>query len=297
MLYETPRYRVAGERHLLIELSETVSLETNFSAIALAQALTDSSTLGVTGIRAIVDAIPSFTTVLVQYDPHILTAHGLKALANHCLAELGDLAAWSTPSRLIEIPVAYNDRWCRACFDQYCQTVKPIEDNLELVCRLNQLDCVEDLIAHHSTPEWWVGAVGFIAGLPTMMPLDPAFQLQAPKYDPPRTWTPKGTVGIGGGFSTIYPIVIPDGYQMIGRTPVPIFEPQQRHPPFDQGPLLFRVGDRVKFKPISEAEFEAIEQSVALGEYKFHISPPTNFSLQQQLPQIPLPTDRVAANL
>ena len=286
MIYKRPRYRLAGERHLLIDLGDEINLATNFKAIALAQEILHSPELGRSGIKAIIDVVPSFTTVLIQYDPHLLALEGLRRFCDHCLAKISQRQELELSSRLIEIPVAYNDRWSRECFEQYCQTIKPIEDNLELVARLNGLNSLEELITYHSTPEWWVGAVGFVAGLPTLMPLDPSFRLHAPKYDPPRMWTPQGTIGVGGGFTTIYPIVVPDGYQLLGRTPVPIFDPQQRLQPFRETLFLFQIGDRVKFRPICEAEFEAIENEVAEGRYEYQISAPQLFSLSHYFTEL-----------
>jgi KipI family sensor histidine kinase inhibitor len=283
MIYETPRYRTAGECQLLVELSDQVDLITNLKAIALARTLMESSPLGPTGMGAIVDVVPSFTTILIQYRPNLLTQQGLIRWCDYTLQQLANQPDIEMSSRLIEIPVVYNDRWCRACFDDYCKTIKPIEDNLALVIRLNGLADVQDLIRCHTTGEWWVGAVGFIAGLPTLLPLDSRYRLHAPKYDPPRTWTPKGTIGVGGGFTTIYPVSTPDGYQMIGRTPVPLFDAAQRSTPFQDSPVLFRVGDRVKFRAIDEAEFEAIEQAVTEGRYEFSISAPLKLSFNRYL--------------
>ncbi len=287
MLYETPRYRTSGERHLLVELGEAVSLEANFRAIALSRALEASAGLGAGGIKAIVDTQPSFTTVLIEYNPQLLTQEGLKQFCSHHLSQLAQGEQITLNSRLIEIPVAYNDRWCRDCFEDYCKTVKPIEDNLELICRINDLDSVEALIDYHSSIEWWVGTVGFIAGLPVLMPLAADFKLRAPKYDPPRTWTPSGTIALGGGFTAIYPMVTPDGYQMLGRTPLTLFDPQSNQAPFEESPVLISVGDRVKFVPISEARFEEIEQEIAAGTYRYSISmaqPVSLGELQQPLP-------------
>ncbi len=288
MLYETPRYRTSGERHLLVELGASVSLEANFRAIALSRALEASAGLGTEGIKAIIDTQPSFTTVLIEYDPKLLTQEGLKQLCSHHLSQLVQAEQIQLDSRLIEIPVAYNDRWCRACFEDYCKTIKPIEDNLELICRINGLDSIEALINYHSSIEWWVGTVGFIAGLPVLMPLDPSCQLRAPKYDPPRTWTPKGTVALGGGFTAVYPMVTPDGYQMLGRTPLRLFDPQSDQAPFEESPVLLSVGDRVKFVPISEARFEEIEREVTAGTYRYSISAAQSVSLDE-LQQQPLP--------
>ena len=279
MIYETLRYRLAGEQYLLIEQSDEIDLAVNFKMISLAQRLVRSPEMGPDGIRAIIDVAPSFSTVLVHYDPTVISIQGLIRFCEYCVQQMDSPQDLELPSRLIEIPVHYNDRWSQDCFEQYCKTIKPIENNLEWVARLNDLDSVEALITYHTTPEWWVGAVGFVAGLPTLMPLDPNFRLQAPKYDPPRTWTPKGTIGVAGGFTTIYPVVVPDGYQMIGRTPVPIFDPQAQSPPFRETPFLFRIGDRVKFCPIDEAEFEAIERQIGEGSYQYQISEPKLFRL------------------
>ncbi|MDJ0702015.1 MAG: allophanate hydrolase subunit 1 [Leptolyngbyaceae cyanobacterium MO_188.B28] len=283
MIYQTLRYRLAGERHLLIEQSDEVDLTVNFKAISLAQMLLGSPEMGPDGIRAIVDVVPSFSTVLIQYDPTVISIQGLIRFCEHCVQYLDSPHNLELSSRLIEIPVHYNDRWSRECFEQYCKTIKPIESNPEWVARLNGLGSIEKLIIYHSTPEWWVGAVGFLVGLPTLMPLNPNFRLHAPKYDPPRTWTPKGTIGVAGGFTTIYPIVVPDGYQMIGRTPAPIFDPQGQLPVFRDTPFLFRIGDRVKFRPIDEEEFEAIEREIVEGRYQYQISEPQTFRLNHYL--------------
>ena len=283
MIYETLRYRLAGEHSLLIELSDEIDLTVNFKMLSLARMLLRSPELGPEGIRAIIDVTPSFSTVLVQYDPTLISIQGLIRFCEYCVPKLDSPHDLELPSRLIEIPVNYNDRWSRECYEQYCKTIKPIESNPEWVAHLNGLASVEELITCHSTPEWWVGAVGFLVGLPTLMPLAPKFRLKAPKYDPPRTWTPKGTIGVAGGFTTIYPVVVPDGYQMIGRTPVPIYDAQAQRSPFGDTPFLFQIGDRVKFRPIDEAEFEAIEREIDEGRYQYQISESQPFRLSQYL--------------
>ena len=266
-----------------MEFGDEVNLVNNLKAIALAKKISNSSELGLKGIEAITDVIPSFTTVLIQYNPRFIVIDGLIEYCNHCWQKLENIEQLNLPSRLIEIAVTYNDRWSQNCYQEYCQTIKPIEQNLELVARLNNINSLEELITYHSHPEWWVGAVGFVAGLPTLMPLAEDFCLKAPKYDPPRIWTPPGTIGIAGNLTTIYPIVIPDGYQMLGRTPVPIFDPKQTLPPFQESPFLFRIGDRVKFRPICEEEFEAIEQEVMTGRYQYSIKTEETFHLKTYL--------------
>ena len=100
------------------------------------------------------------------------------------------------------------------------------------------------------------------------MPLNPNNRLIAPKYNPPRTWTPKGTIGIGGAITCIYPDRTPGGYQIFGRTPMPIWDREQRLPAFADSLALFRAGDRVRFIPIDRDEYDFVEAQVAEGAYR-----------------------------
>jgi allophanate hydrolase subunit 1 len=119
----------------------------------------------------------------------------------------------------------------------------------------------------HSGTEYWVAALGFWPGLGSLMPLDPRCRLAAPKYNPPRTWTPKGTVGMGGSVTCIYPDRTPGGYQIFGISPMPIWDPAQRLDAFRDSLALFRPGDRVRFVPVDREEHDAIAAKVEDGSY------------------------------
>jgi len=95
-----------------------------------------------------------------------------------------------------------------------------------------------------------------------MMPLDPRCLLTAPKYNPPRTWTPKGTVGMGGASTAIYPEALPGGYQIFGITPVPIWDTKKSFSVFENSICLFKPGDRVKFIPTDYKEFDLITNEI-----------------------------------
>jgi len=95
--------------------------------------------------------------------------------------------------------------------------------------------------------------------------------MTAPKYNPPRTWTPGGAIGLGGASTAIYPEALPGGYQIFARTPVPIWDRARRFAAFEGSICLFRPGDRVRFVPCSVAEFEAIEREVADGIYQYNM--------------------------
>jgi urea carboxylase len=275
MIFEEPRYLLAGDRYILIELGNELCLDINIKALSLAEKIKQNKTKGV------IETVPSFATLLIHYEPEVIKSNVLIALCEELLGQLGSVEEMEIPSRLIEIPVNYNDRWTRECFEDYCKTIKRVEHNPDLIARVNGLRGIPELTKYHSTPQWWVGAVGFLAGLPTLMSLDPRYFLTAPKYDPPRLWTPVGTVALGGGFTTIFPMVTPDGYQLLGRTPLPIYDNQQRLRPFKDSFFLLRTGDRVKFVPISEAEFLEIEKEVKAGIYHYNIIDYEIFSVRK----------------
>lgn len=113
------------------------------------------------------------------------------------------------------------------------------------------------------------------------MALDPRCTLTAPKYNPPRTWTPEGTVSMGGASTAIYPVATPGGYQIFGRTPVPIWDPQQRFREFEKSICLFQPGDRVKFVPCTVEEFEDAEARVKDGTYVYNVVEYQQFSVRQ----------------
>jgi urea carboxylase len=93
----------------------------------------------------------------------------------------------------------------------------------------------------------------------------------------------QGAIGVGGGFTSIYPIVSPGGYHLIGRTPVPIYSLDTRLAPFRKRATLFQPGDRIKFRPIPLEEYEAIAAEAAAGEYRYLIWDYDLFSLSRYL--------------
>ena len=125
-----------------------------------------------------------------------------------------------------------------------------------------------------------MAALGFYPGLASLMPLDPRCRLTAPKYNPPRTWTYKGTIGVGGSLCSIYPDETPGGYQMIARTPVPIWDPAQILPAFKESLALFRPGDRVRFIPATREEYDYVDRKVEAGVYLHNVAEYQRFSIR-----------------
>ena len=274
MIYEQPRFLPGGDRYMLIEFGNEMNLELNFMGQGLGTAITESGTKGV------IETAPCFASMLVHYDPDEIGFDDLRKEMVSLIDSLGPSEDIELDSRLFYFPTVYLDPWTKECVEDYCNKITQKKSDPEFVAELNGLEDVQQFVRVHSGTEYWVASLGFWPGLPFMMPLDPRCMLTAPKYNPPRTWTPQGTVGMGGASTAIYPVATPGGYQIFGRIPVPIWDTEQRFPQFENSIVLFQPGDRVKFVPCSVEEFEYVEAQVAEGTYVFNVVEYQRFSVR-----------------
>ena len=274
MIYAEPKFLPGGDRFVLIEFGNEMGLELNFMAQGLAGAIAEQKIVG------IVETAPSFASLLVHYDPDKISFEDLRREITALMRAVGPSDDLMLDSRLFYLPTMYLDRWTRECVEDYCSKIKPKESDPEFVARINGLADTDQLVRVHSGTEYWVAALGFWPGLPFMMALDPRCVLTAPKYNPPRTWTPQGTVGMGGASTAIYPVATPGGYQIFARTPVPIWDTAKRFPVFHESIVLFRAGDRVKFMPIDGEEFDFIEARIKDGSYIYNVVEYQKFSVR-----------------
>ena len=272
--YDEPRLLPAGDRYALLELGDEMNLELNFAAQGLATAI---ETAGTTGV---VETAPCFASLLIHYDPDHISFEDLGRELRALLASLGPSDEIELDSRLLCLPTVYLDPWTRSCIEEYAAAIAPKQWDPEFIAEQNGLRSAEEFVRVHSATEYWVAALGFWPGLPFMMPLDPRCRITAPKYDPPRTTTPRGTVGIGGASTAIYPVATPGGYQIFARTPVPIWDPERRFPEFEHSICLFRPGDRVRFLPVPVEEFSRIEAEVEAGRYVYQVAGYQRFSVR-----------------
>lgn len=268
MLYERPVHRPLGDLYLTVEFGDELSIEQNFLVIGLDRALKDRALAGVR------ETIPTHRSLAVVYDPAVIRLEALSAVIRGLEEELGELD--SIPSRLVSIPIWYDDPW-----SQECARAHGVGNNIEYLAELNGVS-VQDVIAMHSGAEHWVAAVGFQPATYQAVGLDPSKALTAPKYERPRTHTPARIVCIAGQITSFYPVESPGGYQLLGRTPIELYDPEQRNPAFRDGPVLPRVSDRHRYVPIDEAAYHEIRREVENGTYEYRIEPGT-FSLSEYL--------------
>ena len=274
MIYEEPRFRPAGDRYVLVELGNEMNLELNFKAQGLATAVKAD------GIRGVIETAPCFASLLIHYDPEQISFDDVERQITRLASDIGPIDQLQLDSRLFILPAMYCDPWTKASYDEYVSKVAPKAYDPQQVAEANGLADLKALGRTHSATEYWVAALGFWPGLPFMMALDPRCMLTAPKYNPPRTSTPQGTLGLGGASNSIYPVNTPGGYQMLGRTPTPIWHTEGRYSVFGDSACLFRPGDRVRFTPIGLEEFEATEAAVNEGRYVYNVIEYQRFSVK-----------------
>lgn len=186
------RFSFGGDEHIFAEVGEAMSLEAFFKSLFITNAVRDAKIKGVTEI------CPANASYQVKFDPDQIKPDDL-------LTELKRLDSASEKSepviktRIIEIPVLYNDPWTHETLMRFRERHQdPNGTDLEYAARINGLESVDAFIKAHSSAPWFVSMVGFVAGLPFLYQMvERKRQLQAPKYLRPRTDTPKLTVGHG----------------------------------------------------------------------------------------------------
>jgi inhibitor of KinA len=222
-----PRIQPLGDSALRVQLGEGIDPELNRRVRAACAALERAALPGV------VEWVPSYTAVTLYYQPHVVRFQELSRQVESALASDPDAPA--PPGKSVTLPVLYGGEH---------------GPDLDFVAEHHQLS-VDEVIDLHSKPEYLVYMIGFAPGFPYLGGLSE--RLATPRLEKPRLSVPKGSVGIGGSQTGVYSVDSPGGWRLIGRTPVPLYDPKQ------QTPALLEAGDRLRFRPISAAEYAELE--------------------------------------
>lgn len=223
MIYDHPKFSYMGDRSFLVELGDEISPELNRRIRALAYGLNRRRLGGV------VELLPGYTSLLVVFDPLALSLSALRTLVTQ-LAQNPDEDR-IPEAKTINVPVVYGGEY---------------GPDLEWVAGYHRLT-PNEVVRHHTAAVYQVYMIGFTPGYPYMGEVAP--EIVTPRRDTPRTHVPKGSVGIAQKQTGIYPVESPGGWQIIGRTPLVLFDPQA------QPPTLLEAGDRVTFYSIEPEEF------------------------------------------
>lgn len=262
------RFSFGGDEHLFAECDENMSFKGFFKSLAVMNAVREADFPGVSEIAG------GNASYQIRFDPDKMApADLLREVQAFDEAAEGQTPAFDT--RIVEIPVCYNDPWTRETMMRFRDRHQdPDSTDLEYCARINNFDTVDDFIAAHHGSPWFVSMVGFVCGVAWYYQMvERERQIQAPKYVRPRTDTPRHTIGYGGCFTCIYAVRGAGGYQMFGITPMPIFEPDGKVAYLREEMVLSRPGDIIKFRPISVEEYEHIDAEVKADRYEPNIKP------------------------
>ncbi|MCP4720164.1 MAG: 5-oxoprolinase subunit PxpB [Desulfobacteraceae bacterium] len=227
-LKERPVCRLAGDTGLIVEFGEGIDPDINKKVRAMAAAVKTRKPDG------IIEIIPTYRSLLFIYNPVQIQPKQLITLIEEFESTIDTVGEQDV--NLIEIPVCYG---------------KDFSPDIENVKASSNLDS-DEVIRLHSQPEYLIYMVGFTPGFPFLGGLDE--KLFTPRLTTPRLVVPAGSVGIANNQTGMYPIDSPGGWQIIGRTPLKLFAPQRKKP------FLYKAGDKIKFIPISQDEFEQIKK-------------------------------------
>lgn len=263
--------RMSGNDYILVEYGQ-MKLDVGYR-VRLYWLEKIIRSMGVAGIR---ELSPGVRSMLISYDSLTLPLNRLVEVVRLAEKQIANFAGMPIPSRLVKLPIAFHDERCRAYVQKYQESVRAeapyLPDNMEFVARCNGLDSIERVQAYFLATEHLVIGLGDVyLGAPCAVPLDPRYRMSAPKYNPARTMTPEGAVGIGGAFMCIYPMESPGGYQLIGRT-VPFWDTWQLNDAFKEAPWLLRPFDRIQFVAVDEDTLDKMGAGVHNNTYQFEIS-------------------------
>lgn len=259
----TTRYSYGGDEHIFVEVNEEMSLEAFFKSLSITNALREAK------IKGVAEICPANASFQVKFDPDVISPDDMLSQIRK-LESTAEKADSVLKTRIIEIPVHYNDPWTRETLMRFRERHQdPKSTDIEYAARINKLGSVDDFVKAHSGSPWFVSMVGFVAGLPFLYQMvERERQIEVPKYLRPRTDTPKLTVGHGGCFGCIYSVRGAGGYQMFGITPMPIYDPKQEIRYLRDFMVFFRPGDIVKWKPISREAYDAAVAEVETGRFQ-----------------------------
>jgi urea carboxylase len=272
-------YRADGDKYLLVELGENhLDLTLRFRVHLLEAGLRAAN------LDGIVDVTPGVRSLHIHYDNRKLPRRELVSRLETLERELPDLTDITVPSRIVHLPLSWDDPAAKLAQTKYMQAVRPdapwCPSNIEFIRRINGLNSIDDVYQTVFDASYLVIGLGDVyLGAPLATPLDPRHRLVTTKYNPARTWTPENAVGIGGAYLCIYGMEGPGGYQLVGRT-IQVWNTYKTTPVFEPGhPWSLRSFDQIRFFPVSGEELLEARSSFPHGKYEIRIEP-TEFSLR-----------------
>lgn len=229
-----------GDRGILVNFEQRIESEINQRVIQLSERLISQHPSG------LLYTIPAYCSLTIQYDPKLLSFAQLSKSIEDLIAAPTDQVERNT--RKLDIPVCYDPEFGL---------------DLEAICRDKDIS-PDRLIEEHTKPDYRVYMLGFLPGFVYLGKLPNT--LACKRRSDPRLRVPQQSVAIAGEQTGIYPSEAPGGWNIIGRTPLPLIEPDKPEP------FLFRAGDLVRFRSVDKDQFKEIEEAVFAGNYEIKVS-------------------------
>lgn len=264
-------YRLSGEDNILVEYGEmTLDLGLRLRAHLLMEWLKENIQEG------IIDLTPGIRSLQVHFDNKIINTNQVIDILVLAEKELEAIDKVRIPTRIVHLPLSWNDSSTQKAIDIYMQSVRDdapwCPSNLEFIQRINGLNSVAEVKKIVFDASYLVMGLGDVyLGAPVATPLDPRHRLVTTKYNPARTWTPENAVGIGGAYMCVYGMEGPGGYQFVGRT-LQMWNRGENNIDFHGGkPWLLRFFDQIRFFPVTEDELVQIRHDFPNGDYNLKI--------------------------
>lgn len=270
--------RCAGDENLLVEYGEMeLDLMLRFQVHILMEALEKDNIIPIKNLT------PGIRSLQINIDSTKIT---IKEALNKVVEtenKLPPLHSITVPSRIVNLPLSWDDPATRLAIERYQKNVRPdapwCPSNLEFIRRINGLDTIEDVKKIVFDANYLVLGLGDVyLGAPVATPVDPRHRLVTTKYNPARTWTPENAVGIGGAYMCVYGMEGPGGYQFVGRT-IQMWNKVRETNNFKKGkPWLLNFFDQIRFYPVEADELLKLREDFLRGRFEPQIEE-TSFDL------------------
>ncbi|MDK2798470.1 MAG: inhibitor of KinA [Clostridiales bacterium] len=239
-MYTKAKYILAGDQYIVIEFGDTISIDIHKKVRGLYLTLQQYDS------EKVVEVIPTYRSLLVQYNPLMISASKLINEIQVLEENLKDLQL--PKPKIFKIPVLYGEEF---------------GPDLDFVAQHNRLT-PQEVIDIHSGRDYLIYMLGFTPGFCYLGGMSK--KIVTPRLKEPRTCIPAGSVGIADKQTGIYPIDSPGGWRLIGRTPIKLFDPQN-----EVQPILLKAGDYIRYYSITRDEYKQISKAVDEGIYQVEI--------------------------
>lgn len=229
------KFLLTGDTSLSVEFGNEISEAINTQIRAFNIALQNSK------IPGIVETVPTYRSLMVHYDPGVIQYAPLVKKLKGLLGQLDNIVI--PPSEVLEVPVLYGGE---------------MGPDLAFVAEHNG-KTPEEVIKIHTSTEYLIYMLGFTPGFTYLGGMSE--EIATPRLKTPRVKIPGGSVGIAGSQTGVYPIDSPGGWQLIGRTPVKMYDPDR------ETPILPQAGQYIKFRAIDQKEYDEIAAQCQAGTY------------------------------